>query len=139
AEQNKGQTGDYRGGRAGNFGQGGNWWYAERIAPRVSGDRCHYELYEYLQSLGDDGSGPGRQEGGRARFTNQALGQNQPGARLEGGHGLFDASRVDAFAGAITFSLGRVWLHDVYRRRNAHTAGEWYHAPHRTDAQRGRD
>ena len=50
--------------------------------------RRHHQLHQHLQPVGDDRRRPAGPKGGRARAHHQALGQDQPGARLAGGHRL---------------------------------------------------
>ena len=56
----------------------------EHLTPRLGRDRRDHELHEHVEPLGDDRRRPAGQEGRRARALDQALGQGQPGARLEG-------------------------------------------------------
>ena len=60
---------------------------------RRGGDRGHHQLHQYLQSLRDAGRRPGGEEGRGARAQVEAVGEDQPGARLQGGDRLLSRSR----------------------------------------------
>ena len=49
----------------------------------------------------------------------EAMGQDQPGARLEGGHRLPDRSGPDALAGATRLLPGRLRLHHLHRQQRS--------------------
>ena len=92
-EQDEGQDGDrdlprrQRGPGPARAGE------TQRAAPRFRGHRRHHQLHEYVESLGHDGGRTAGQEGGGTRPANQALGENQFGARLQGRHRLSDRRR----------------------------------------------
>ena len=73
-------------------------------ARRRGGHRRHHQLHQHLEPVGHDRRGPGGQEGGRARPHDQALGQDQPGAGLAGGHRLPRGLRAAALPGAAPFN-----------------------------------
>ena len=56
--------------------------------PRLGRDRRDHELHQHLEPVGDGRRRPARQEGRRARPDAQAVGQDEPRARLEGRHRL---------------------------------------------------
>ena len=92
---------------------------ARRAAARLGGHRRHHQLHEHVEPVGDAGGRPAGQEGRRARPADQAVGQDQPGARLEGGDRLPDRGRPDAAAGAAAAST---WSATAARPASA-TAG----------------
>ena len=53
---------------------------------RLGRDRRDHELHEHVESERDDRRRAAREEGRRARAAAQALGEDEPGARLEGRH-----------------------------------------------------
>ena len=55
---------------------------------RLGRDRRDHELHQHLEPERDDRRRPGREEGGRARPDAQAVGEDQPGAGIEGRHRL---------------------------------------------------
>ncbi len=59
------------------------------------------------------------QTGGRAGPADQALGQDQPGARLAGGHALPGAGRPGHLARPAGLQSGRLRLHDLHRQLRA--------------------
>ena len=74
---------------------------------RLGGDRRHHQLHQHLEPVGDGGRRPAGQEGGRARASTQAVGQDQPRAGLEGGHRVPAArpgSRPTSSSSASTWS-----------------------------------
>ena len=92
---------------------------AHELRPRLRGHRRHHELHEHVESVGHAGRRPAGEESGREGPANQALGQDEPGARLEGGHRISDRSRPDAVAGAAALLPGRLRLHDLHRQQRA--------------------
>ena len=61
---------------------------------RVGRDRRDHELHEHLESQRDDRRGTAREEGGGARSVAAAMGEDQPGARLEGRHRVSASGRA---------------------------------------------
>ena len=61
-------------------------------------------------------AGPAGQEGRRARAEDQALGQGQPGARLEGRHRLPPRRRARHVPRPAPVQPGRLRLHDLHRQ-----------------------
>ena len=62
------------------------------------------------------------QERGRAGPHDQAVGQDLPGARVQGGHGLLRAGRADALPGEAGLQPGRLRLHHLHRQQRAAAA-----------------
>ena len=79
---------------------------AGATAPRLGRDRRDHQLHQHVESLGDAGRRPAGEEGRRARALDQALGQGEPGAGVEGRDRL-PAGRpgVDTDLDALRFNL----------------------------------
>src|SRR5436853_260535 len=75
------------GGRVGGTGN------RDRARSRRSGHRRDHELHQHLESERDDRRRPGREESRRARPEASAVGEDEPGARLEGRHRVSEESR----------------------------------------------
>ena len=83
--------------------------FSERVRPasgkwhpprrRLRRDRRDHQLHEHLQPGADAGGRAGRQEGGRARPGDQAVGEDQPRARLARGQRLPRPRGADALPG----------------------------------------
>ncbi len=86
---------------------------------RVGRHRGDHQLHEHLEPERDDWRGARRQEGGRARAVAQAVGEDQPGARVEGGDGV--PAEVGPRAVPRSARLQPRWLrlHDVHRQQRA--------------------
>ena len=70
-----------RSGPAGASGRGRRARAASfRARPRLGGDRRDHELHQHLESVGDDGRGTAREEGGRARAHASSRG-SRPASR----------------------------------------------------------
>ena len=83
---------------------------------RVGRDRGHHELHEHVESERDDRRGPGREEGRREGADAQAVGEDEPGAGLEGRH------RVSGQGGAVDVSStpsGSTWSATAARPASA--------------------
>ena len=65
-----------------------------RARPRRGGDRGDHVVHQHLQPVGDDRCRAARQERRREGPDHQALGEDDPGARFEGGLGLLRARRA---------------------------------------------
>ena len=63
-----------------------------RDRPRRGDDRGDHLVHQHLEPVGDDRRRPARQEGRREGAAAQAVGQDHPGAGLEGRLGLLRAS-----------------------------------------------
>ena len=64
------------------------------------------------------------QEGGRARADGQAVGEDQPRARLEGRHAVPEARGADGVAREAALQPGRLRMHDLYRQQRADCGGD---------------
>ena len=93
-------------------------------ASRLRRDRGHHQLHQHIQSVGDAGGRSGGEEGRRKGPANEAVGQDEPGARLEGRDGLPDRSRPDAVAGGAALPSGRLRLHHLHRQQRAVAGGD---------------
>ena len=67
-----------------------------RARPRRGRDRRDHLVHEHVEPGGDGRSGAARQEGRRARARPQALGEDEPRARLQGRDRLLRPRRSDA-------------------------------------------
>ena len=72
--------------RGGAVGRGGRRSGARRARSRRRRHRRDHELHEHVESERDDRRRPRREEGGREGADAQAVGEEQPGAGLEGRH-----------------------------------------------------
>ena len=94
------------------------------VGERRGGDRGHHELHQHLQPLGDAGRRPAGQEGRGARPEGEAVGEDQPGAGIEGGDGLLPRGRPAALPRTAQFPPGGLRLHHLHRQqRSAARAG----------------
>ena len=87
--------------------------------PRFCRDRCHHVLHEHFQSLGDGRRRTAREEGGGGGPVAQALGQDHPGTRVEGGHGLLREVGPAPVSEQARLQPGRLRLHHVHRELGA--------------------
>jgi aconitate hydratase len=99
---------------------------------RHRGHRRHHVLHQHVQSLGDGGSGPPRQEGGGERALGTALGQDLHGPGVQGGDRLPGRRGSAGAAGGAQLPGGGLRLHDVHRElgptargRPRRGAGAW--------------
>ena len=60
---------------------------------RRGGDRGDHELHEHVESVGDAGGGAAGEEGGGARTEGEAVGEDEPRARVQGRDGLLQRRR----------------------------------------------
>ncbi len=79
-------------------------------------DRRDHVLHEYVQSGRDDRRRAAREEGRRTRPLAQALGEDEPRARLPRRHRVLREVRADALSRRARLQHGRVRLHDVHRQ-----------------------
>ena len=86
-----------------------------RDRPRRRRDRRDHVLHEHVQPGRDDRRRPAREEGGRARAHAQAVGEDEPRARLEGRDRVLREGRPDAVPRGARLQHGRLRLHDVHR------------------------
>ena len=87
-----------------------------RAVQWLGGDRGHHQLHEHLESFVDAGRRIGSQKGGRARPRIEALGEDEPGARLESRDRLSASGRPDSISGKAEVQSGGLRLHHVYRQ-----------------------
>ncbi len=106
--------------RAGSRGDDGN---AGTDHARLGRDRGDHELHQYFEPFGDGRGGPAGQEGRRERAEDQALGQGQPGPRLEGRHRLPPRRRARQVPRPAPLQPGRLRLHDLHRQLGAAAPG----------------
>ena len=90
-----------------------------RDRPRRRRDRRDHVLHEHVQPGRDDRRRPAREEGGRARPHAQAVGEDEPRARLEGRHRVLREGRPDAVPRGARLQHGRLRLHDLHRQLGA--------------------
>ncbi len=94
---------------------GGRHGHAART--RLGRDRRDHELHQHVESERDDWRGPGREEGGRAGPDAQAVGEDQPGAGLEGRHRVPREGGPAAVSRPARLQSRRLRLHDVHRQQ----------------------
>ena len=98
-------------------------WPIRRPSPQldhgVGGDRGDHQLHQHVESERDDRRRPAREEGGRARPDAQAVGEDQPGARLEGGHRVPAEGRPQHLSRSARLQSGRLRLHDLHRQQRS--------------------
>ena len=90
-----------------------------RAGGRRGRDRRDHELHEHLKPVGDARRRAARQEGRGARAAAQAVGQDEPRARVEGGHRLPRPLRPDRAARAARLQPRRLRLHHLHRQLRA--------------------
>ena len=90
-----------------------------RDRPRRRRDRRDHVLHEHVQPGRDDRRRPAREEGRRARTDPQALGEDEPRARLEGRHRVLREGRPDAVSRGARLQHRRLRLHDLHRQLRA--------------------
>ena len=96
-----------------------------RARPRRGHDRRHHVVHQHVQPVGDDRRGAAGQEGRREGPGAQAVGQDDAGARLEGGLRLLREVRPDAVPRQARLQPGRLRLHHLHRQlRSAHPRGQ---------------
>ena len=96
-----------------------------RARPRRGGHRRDHLLHQHLQPVGDDRRRAAGQERRREGPDPQAVGQDHPGARLQGRHGLLRAGRPHAVPGQARLQPRRLRLHHLHRQlRPAHPGGQ---------------
>ena len=72
---------------------------------RVRRDCRHHELHQHVEPERDDRRGPGGQEGGGEGPHQQAVGEDQPGARIEGRHRVPRQGRPETYLDQLGFNL----------------------------------
>ena len=81
--------------------------------------RGDHQLHQHVEPERDDRRRPARQEGGRARPDQQAVGEDVARARLAGGHRLSPEGRPDDAARGARLRPRRLRLHDLHRQQRA--------------------
>ena len=92
--------------------------------PRRGRDRRDHELHQHLEPVGDARRRPARQEGGRGGPDAQAVGEDQPGARLEGRDRVPRARRPDRAARPARLQPRRLRLHHLHRQLGPAARGD---------------
>ena len=92
-----------------------------RRGPRARRGRrgSHHELHEHVEPERDDRRGPSGEKGRRARPQPPAVGQDEPGAWIEGGDRLPGEGRTDVLPRRARLQPGRLWVHDVHRQQRS--------------------
>jgi hypothetical protein len=88
-----------------------------RPRPRRRRDRRDHELHQHLEPGGHAGRRPGRAEGPGPWPHHQAVGQDQPGARLAGRHRVLQGRRGPARPRGPGLPRRRLRLHDLHRQQ----------------------
>ena len=89
---------------------------ARRARSRRGRHRRDHELHQHLESERDDRRRPAGEEGGGEGPHAQAVGEEQPGARLEGGHRVSGRRGPDAVS---SISSGSTWWATAARPASA--------------------
>ena len=105
-----------------------------RDRPRRGRHRRDHLVHQHLQPVGDGGRRAARAERGAPRPAVQALGQDQPLARLPRRHRLLRQGRAHPVPGEARLPPGRVRLHDLHRRLR--TTDRRGHRRHRAGPRR---
>ena len=79
--------------------------------------RSHHELHEHVEPQRDDRGRTARAEGGGARSSPAAVGEDQPGPRLAGGHGVPAGRGPPRAAGRARLRPRRLRLHHLHRQQ----------------------
>ncbi len=90
--------------------------YGDRARPRARGDRGHHELHQHVEPVGDDRRGAARQGRRGAGPRGQAVGEDVPGAGLEGRHGVLRPCGPDRVPGAARLPPRGLRLYDLHRQ-----------------------
>jgi aconitate hydratase len=83
---------------------------------RRRGDRCDHLVHQHLQSFGAGCRRSCCPQGAGAGPQQQALGQDFAGARLAGGHRLFDLGRPPGRSRRTGLQPRGLWLHHLHRQ-----------------------
>ena len=95
-----------------------------RARPRPRRDRGDHQLHEHLEPHRDGRRRPAREEGGRARPRAQAVGEDLPGAGLDGRHRLPRAGGPRRIPRQARLQPRRLRLHDVHRELGPAARGD---------------
>jgi len=79
----------------------------------------HHQLHQHFKSFTHAGRWPACEESGRARFARQALGQDQPGARLESRDDYLLAAGLTPYLEKLNFHLVGMVHHVHWKQRSA--------------------
>jgi aconitate hydratase len=90
-----------------------------RAGPRRRRDRRDHQLHQHLEPGGHAGRRPGRAEGPGPRPHHQAVGQDQPGARLAGRHRVLQGRRRARRSRGAGLPRRRLRLHHLHRQLGA--------------------
>ena len=91
---------------------------SQRPRARLGGHRRDHQLHEHVEPERDDRRRPAREEGGGARPDAQAVGEDEPGARVEGRDRVPAQGRAStAVSRSARVQPGRLRLHDVHRQQ----------------------
>ena len=96
----------------------------ERHGSRGGGGGGDHELHEHLEPERDDRRGPAREEGGRKGPDAQAVGQDEPRARIAGRHRVSRQGRPHAVSRAAWLQSRRLRLHDLHRQQRTAAGGD---------------
>ena len=94
-----------------------------RTGPRRGRDRRDHLVHQHLEPVGDDRRGPAGQERGREGPDPQAVGQDHPGAGLEGRHRLLRARRPHPLPRQARLQSRRLRLHHLHRQLRTAAGG----------------
>ena len=95
-----------------------------RARARRGRHRGDHELHEHVEPAGDGRRRAAREEGGRARPAAQAVGEDEPRARLEGRDRVLRPRRPDAVPRAARLPHRRLRLHDLHRQLRPAAGGD---------------
>ena len=95
-----------------------------RARARLRRDRGDHVLHEHVQPAGDGRRRAAREERRRARPDAQAVGQDEPRARLEGRDRVLRARRPDRVPRRARLQHRRLRLHDLHRELGPAAGGD---------------
>ncbi len=104
---------------AGGAGGGDGWRGDLGGGARGGGDRVDHELHQHLEPERDDRRRSAGEEGGRARPQRETVGQDQPGAGIEGGDRVPSRGRPDAVSRSAGLPPGGLRLRDLHRQQRS--------------------
>ena len=116
----RGEEGRFgRGGERDRDGGGRTAGRRRSARSRLGGHRRDHQLHEHLEPERHDRRRPGRQEGGRARPVEPAVGEDESGAGIEGRHRVSAQGGPDAVSRSARLQSGRLRLHHLHRQQRA--------------------